>query len=108
MRVPILITAEFKPRVTGVPRSLKATRDLDNFKDIKRPVSLLKDSPAIGSIRNEILEREDKLESLVRTGKFPNRQQSHRKRIDVLKNSIKGKFVEQLISHMHNEGVKFK
>lgn len=108
MWVPILATDEFQPRVTGIPQSIKPTRDMDNFKDLSAPKGILKDSPAIASIRNEIAEREDKLESLERTGKFPNRQRQHRARIDKLKNSIKGKFVEELKIHLNGGGVKFK
>lgn len=94
--VEILHREVFKPKITGIPASIKATKTLDTAKLAKAPV-LLKGSPAVLTVRTEIKELEKKLSDLKSSGKYPNRQSSYSKKIKTLKNAVAGKFKEELL-----------
>ena len=103
--VAILMDELFKPRITGVPKSITPTKSLDTAKLLKNPV-ILKNSAAIGVIQQEINERKAKLSKLKKDDKFPNRQEIHAERIKQLENSIKGKFSEcQEIIYNHLKNI---
>jgi len=85
--VEILQEETFKPKFTGVPSGIPANVTLDTFKDLKAPI-ILKNSPAIKIIQEEIDDRKLKLKTLQESGKFPNRQKQHEARIKELENSL--------------------
>ena len=85
--VEILVDEVFKPKFTGVPSGIPANATLDAFEDLKAPI-VLKNSPAIKVIQEEIKNRQQKLDELIQSGKFPNRQKQHETRIKALENSI--------------------
>lgn len=105
--VGILTDEVFKPSITGIPSTIDPVLSIDNASKVTKPVSILKNSPAIAQIRNEIAEREAKLEELKKTGQFPNRQKDHENRIKQLKNSIKGKFKEHIKSELKKNWLRF-
>lgn len=85
--VEILRDEEFPPEITGIPKSIKPSKSIDAFEDLKAPI-VDKDSPAIRSIRAEIEEREKKVGELEESGQFPNRLAQHQARIDSLKQAV--------------------
>lgn len=87
IRVEILMEETFKPKFTWIPSGITANVTIDTFKDLKAPI-VLKNSPAIKIIQQEIDERKTKLEELMKSGQFPNRQEQHKARITELENSL--------------------
>jgi len=86
--VEILMEETFKPKFTGIPSSIPANSTIDTFKDLKAPV-ILKNSPAIKVIEQEIEQRKEKLKALQDSNTFPNRQKQHQEKIDQLESSLK-------------------
>lgn len=104
--VAILNDEIVKPEITGIPGSITPTTSLDDFKDLKAP-TILKNSPAIASIKKELEERKAKLEQLQKDGSFPNRQKQHETRIKQLERSLKGKFAELVRDTARAGGINF-
>ncbi len=75
-----------KPKITGIPKSIPKTTDIDSYEPLKSPV-LKKDSPARKVVEQEISDRKVKLEKL--DGKYPNRQEQHKDLISRLEKSLK-------------------
>lgn len=97
--VEILVEEVFKPKITGIPSTIKPSKTIDSAKLLKSP-KILKNSAAVKVIQEEIADRKVKLETLVKTNQYPNRQEQHRKRIKSLERSIENKFAEnQAILH---------
>lgn len=108
--VEILMEEKFKPRFTTIPNSIPDNPTVQTHQKMLKP-TVLKNSPAIKVIQQEIKERKSKLDGLIKSGKFPNRQATHQKRIKRLESSIKGKFSElQKIFReiLKTDGIKFK
>jgi len=86
--VEILMDEEFKPRITWIPKSIPVNRSISQNNMMKTP-KVLKDSLAIDIIKQEIKNRQEKLDKLVKEWKYKNRQEQHKKRIKELEKSIK-------------------
>jgi SPP1 gp7 family putative phage head morphogenesis protein len=99
--VEILVEDDFKPEVTGIPSSIPAVGNIENAQDLKAPI-ILKNSPAITQIKDELKERKEKLALLEADGKYPNRQAAHKSRIADLEKSLKGKFQEEVLANVKN------
>jgi hypothetical protein len=97
--VAIMQDDSFKPDITDIPKSIPATGNIDYPQDLKRP-QILKNSPAVKQLQDELEERKAKLEQLKKDGSYPNRQKAHQERIDELEKSLKGKFKEVLIEQV--------
>lgn len=69
--VEILQDETFKPDITGIPSSITANATIDTFKDLKSPI-ILKGSPAIKVIQQELEDTKQKLADLPE-GKYANR-----------------------------------
>jgi len=93
--VKILKEETFKPKITGIPSAIPANATIQGHQKLKYPI-VLKDSPAIKTIRNELEERKERLLELEKLGQFPNRQEVHRKRIEQLEKALSGKFYEEV------------
>lgn len=106
IRVEILVDEEFKPSITWIPDSIEPTLSLDNTPVMTKPV-VYRWSPAIPTIRQEIRERKAKLEELLKTGQYANRQEAHTNRIKDLEKSLEGLFSEMAREIMKAEGVQF-
>lgn len=61
--VEILQEETFKPDITGIPSSISANATIDTFKDLKAPI-ILKGSPAIKVIQQELTDTKQKLADL--------------------------------------------
>lgn len=105
--VEILEDEVFKPNITGIPSTIDPVLSIDAASKMTKPVSILKNSPAIAQIQQEIAEREAKLEELKKSWQFPNRQKDHENRIKQLKNSIKGKFTEHIMTELKKKWLRF-
>lgn len=105
--VEILQEEVFKPTITGIPSSIAPSKTITTAKLLKKPI-LLKNSPAVKVIQEEIDDRKSKLEALIVSKQFPNRQVAHQKRIKQLESSIKNKFTEgkNVLSDMFKEILK--
>lgn len=110
--IEILEDDAFKPAVTGVPNSITSAPSIDDFRDPDKPIAILKNSPAVASIKKEIAERQEKLDVLVQADAYPNRQKQHADAIKKLKSSIKGQYTEAakelMIDEMQKLGIQFK
>lgn len=104
MWVEILNDEAYKPDITGIPSSLHASSSVDDYVPPKKPI-LWKDSPAIKVVEDELAERKAKLAELEKAGTYPNRQDSHRRRIAELEKSLQDVretlFVEYLLESVH-------
>lgn len=105
--VEILVDETFKPKVTPIPSSIPRNKSITTQADMKKPI-VLKGSPAVKQIQDEIKERKEKLAKLESSGTFPNRQRDHKKRIKQLESAIKKKFFENVKDVLKKEGIKFK
>lgn len=85
--VEILRDEEFKPEITGIPKAIKPTKTIDVFEDMKAPI-LAPNAPALRQLRDEIAEREGKIEALQESGQYQNRLASHQARVDSLKQAM--------------------
>lgn len=108
--VEILQDETFKPNITGIPSSIPGNATLDTFKDLKAPI-ILKGSPAIKIIEQELEERKTKLADLQKMDKYPNRQKQHQERINELEKALQDaeeqKFSEDVRNILRADGVKF-
>lgn len=93
--VEILEEEVFKPKITWIPSNIPAAKTLWTAKEMKSPI-VLKWSPAIKIIQDEINQRKGKLTTLKESWKFPNRQKQHETKIKELEKAIDGKFCEYL------------
>ncbi len=93
--VEVLEEETFKPKFTGIPSKIPANATIQSHKKLEAPV-LLKTSPAVKQVQEELVERKSKLLELEKLGKFPNRQVQHKKRIEQLEKALIGKFYEQV------------
>ena len=92
MWVEILKDETELPTITGIPKSLlKDYEGVNNFKQLKNP-QVTKASLAADAIKEEykkqIAEREKKLKTYENEGKYPDRQDGHKKEIARMKNVI--------------------
>ena len=97
--VEILNEETFKPPITGINKNITQQKSLSSFRDIKKPL-ILKGSPAITTIKQELDERKGKLQKLKDSGLYLDRQKDHQKRITQLESSLKGKFTEFIINSL--------
>lgn len=104
--VEILQDEVFKPDIVGIPASIPKNATIDTFEDLKAPI-ILKDSPAVKVVQQELKERKDKLKELEDSGQFPNRQEQHKKRIKELEDSLSNQFFESAKEALEKIGVEF-
>lgn len=110
--VEILQDEAFKPDIGGIPDSITPSSSVDDYTAPKGGPILLKNSPAMGLVKQELADREAKLEALP-AGKFENRRQAHQKRIDELKKAISDAenakdFSEYIRAVLEADGINFK
>ncbi len=105
--VEVLHEETYKPKFTGIPSKIPANSTIQSHKKLEAPV-LLKSSPAVKQVKEELEERKGKLLELENLEKFPNRQVQHKKRIDQLEKSLANLFYEQSKGILKSDGVKFK
>lgn len=77
----------FKPKITGIPSSINPVTNINTDTTVDRPY-IAKWSPALYILRQELQEREQKLKLLQESGTYPNRQEQHKARIEILKKAI--------------------
>lgn len=104
--VEILKEEAFKPKFTKVSKRIPRDQDLMQITPMKTPV-LRKGAPAVKIIQQEIEERKAKLADLQKSGKYPNRQAQHQKRIRELESAIKGKFHDYVRGILAADGISF-
>jgi hypothetical protein len=71
-----------------VPQYISPVRNITDDSSVKRPY-ILKNSPAISQLEQELKTRKDKLAGYVKNNSHPNRQESHKKRIAELEKALK-------------------
>lgn len=103
----ILQEETFKPKITGIPSSIPSNATVDTFKDLKAPV-ILKGSPVVKVIEEEIADRKNKIAELEKSGKYQNRIDQHKERISELEKSLEGAFSEHWKEILKADGVNFK
>lgn len=77
----------FKPTITGIPKSITPVRDINNVQPLAS-IKLLKDSPSIGILKQELDQRKALLEEYKNNDLYPNRQAQHEARIKQLEKSL--------------------
>lgn len=85
--VEILNDEEFKPEFDEIPSTVPTNATIDVHKDMKVP-DVRQNSPAVKVLRAELEDRRSKLVQLETSGKYPNRQASHKARIAELEKAI--------------------
>ena len=85
--IAIMLNETFKPKITWIPSSIEPVKDLNSARDLLAP-EILNNSPAIQQIKAEIQERKEKLKILEDKNIYPNMQQAHKNRINMLEKSI--------------------
>lgn len=103
----ILQEETFKPKITGIPSSIPSNATVDTFKDLKAPV-ILKGSPVVKVIEEEIADRKNKIVELEKSGKYPNRIDQHKARVSELEKSLETAFSENFKEILKADGVEFK
>lgn len=97
----------FKPKITGIPSTIPADATIDLMTKLDAPV-LLPNSPSIRIVKQEIDERQEKLDQLKKDWLYPNRQIQHQEEIDRLKKAISDKFYEITKTYLKKNWVKFQ
>lgn len=106
IRVEILQEETFKPNITWIPSSINAPASLDTFKDLKAPI-ILKNSPVVKVIQQEIDETKVKISELEASWKYQNRLDAYKARVSELEASLANAFHEMTKQILIADGVKF-
>lgn len=77
----------FKPKITGVPWSISPVTNIDIVEPMNWP-QILRGWPAMNNLKQELWERKEKLKILEESGKYPNRQEQHKIRIQQLDKAL--------------------
>ncbi len=105
--VEILMEETFKPAFTWIPPSITPPTWLDTFKDLKAPI-ILKSSPVVKVIQQEIEDKKTKIAELEQSWKYPNRLASYKQRVTELEKSLATAFHEFTREILTADGVIFK
>lgn len=107
--VEILKDEEFKPEFTDIPSSIPDNATIDTHTPMRAPV-VRPGSPAVKVMKQELEERQGKLDDLQTDGGYQNRQDGHQARIDALKNSLgdDAEFAELLKNVLIADGIRFR